>query len=1037
MADANFEAQRMAELMAQVNEELARYGQVSKTTQSEVNDAQMKAKLGIQNFTKGTAKGAEAIMALAGAAGAAGKAMLEGKKGAAAFNESIDGMSTAATAATTALALFVPVLGPLALVVGGAVKAYAAYNKAANEMSDKLYTGYTKMQKAGGAAADGMSGLFRDAKKLGLSMNELDGFTQIVAENSRDFALLAGSVSEGRKQFANIGQSMEPYRASLMRLGLTQDEMNDGMAGYLKLQSRVGLAQNKTTEQLADGARRYLVEQDALTKLTGMTRKEQENAREEIRSQERFAAKLMQVRATQGEEAANELEKTYLMLHSQSKEAAQGFADIATGNLQTEAAQKSYRGSQGESMRSAQLVSSGQMKAAEAAQRVASAHGETAKRLGGTLGQIGVYNSTFGDLAGDIRLGALAQGDINKNYNKTLEDQKAGLAGADKMTKDRADLIKTQQDANKAMETFIFNGIVPAQEKMIMLADATKFAAEKLANMSESGTAGGAATSMAAGAIGGGLIGGPVGAAIGALLGGAVYAGAKMIPKAATGGVLTGPKSGYLAELHGTEVVIPIDKLGGMTTLTGGSGTDSATETKFEQIRVELLKDNVALAKLTDKQLIDQRRYDQVLDRFQKMSMENMEEQMNDMMGITGSESALASAGGTASPAAGGSATGSESSTGVRMSRIVDAAGKLLETRVGGHRNWRNNNPGNIMYGDFAVSMGAIGTDGRFAIFPDMEMGYKAADALMKSKNYQNLTIGDAIKKWAPPSENDTGAYQRTFQKAGFDMGAKYSDMAPAMQRKYLETKMQMEGGKAGQVVSGSSPASSSAAESSAKNLNDLFDFGSSSGSKSNFEQMEGGFKSAVIKAAEEYNATTGKKMRINSAKRDPADQERLYNAYLARGKTGMPVAEPGKSRHERGMAVDIQNYNDSKAVAAMNNQGLYQKVPNDPVHFQFAKGGIGRGPRSGYLATLHGPEAVVPLPDGRTIPVKIQGMEDGKMFDTLKQDMGNMMSQVRDVLTMVGQKMDNTHMVSLMDEMVRSQKSSVDIQNKMLKAQS
>jgi Holliday junction resolvase RusA-like endonuclease len=88
-------------------------------------------------------------------------------------------------------------------------------------------------------------------------------------------------------------------------------------------------------------------------------------------------------------------------------------------------------------------------------------------------------------------------------------------------------------------------------------------------------------------------------------------------------------------------------------------------------------------------------------------------------------------------------------------------------------------------------------------------------------------------------------------------------------------------------------------------------------------------------------------------------------------------------------------------------------------------------------LATLHGPEAVVPLPDGRTIPVKIQGMEDGKMFDTLKQDMGNMMSQVRDVLTMVGQKMDNTHMVSLMDEMVRSQKSSVDIQNKMLKAQS
>jgi LAS superfamily LD-carboxypeptidase LdcB len=553
--------------------------------------------------------------------------------------------------------------------------------------------------------------------------------------------------------------------------------------------------------------------------------------------------------------------------------------------------------------------------------------------------------------------------------------------------------------------------------------------------------AGGALAGSALGAkmgLIGGLPGMAIGAGIGAIAGGAAY----YLPKMAVGGITNGPS---LAGEAGTEAVVPLPNgrsipvsFTGDQNSIGAGGTDLVTSNKFSQVRNELLKDNIALAKLTDRQLIDQRRYDSVLSAFHRMSIRQMEDQMGemsqeDLQNFADSVTkGLASA--TGGPAAGGSATGSESSTGVRMSRIVDAAGKLLETRVGGHRNWRNNNPGNIMYGDFAVSMGAIGTDGRFAIFPDMEMGYKAADALMKSKNYQNLTIGDAIKRWAPPSENNTGAYQRTFQKAGFDTGSKYSDLSPAMQRKYLETKMRMEGGQAGQVVAGSSPASSSA-ESSAKNLNDLFDFGSASGSKSNFEQMESGFKSAVIKAAEEYNATTGKKMRINSAKRDSADQERLYSAYLARGKTGMPVAEPGKSRHERGMAVDIQNYNDSKAVAALNNQGLYQKVPNDPVHFQFAKGGIGRGPRSGYLATLHGPEAVVPLPDGKTIPVRIQGLEDGKMFDTLKSDMGNMLSQVRDVLNVVSQKMDNATMVSLMDEMVRVQKSSVDIQQKMLRA--
>ena len=38
------------------------------------------------------------------------------------------------------------------------------------------------------------------------------------------------------------------------------------------------------------------------------------------------------------------------------------------------------------------------------------------------------------------------------------------------------------------------------------------------------------------------------------------------------------------------------------------------------------------------------------------------------------------------------------------------------------------------------------------------------------------------------------------------------------------------------------------------------------------------------------------------------------------------------------------------------------------------AMGGILSGPKSGYQAMLHGTEAVVPLPDGRTIPVQIQG---------------------------------------------------------------
>jgi hypothetical protein len=162
----------------------------------------------------------------------------------------------------------------------------------------------------------------------------------------------------------------------------------------------------------------------------------------------------------------------------------------------------------------------------------------------------------------------------------------------------------------------------------------------------------------------------------------------------------------------------------------------------------------------------------------------------------------------------------------------------------------------------------------------------------------------------------------------------------------------------------------------------DVLQFTPRSGSASAFAGLDTRLQQAVLAAATEYNSATGNKLIINSAKRSSEDQKRLYDAWVAGGKNGMPVAEPGTSKHELGHAVDIQNYTDPAAVAAMNRQGLKQTVPDnkDPVHFSFAKGGIASGPKSGYKAMLHGTEAVVPLPDGKKIPVNMQDSSNNNM---------------------------------------------------------
>jgi hypothetical protein len=153
----------------------------------------------------------------------------------------------------------------------------------------------------------------------------------------------------------------------------------------------------------------------------------------------------------------------------------------------------------------------------------------------------------------------------------------------------------------------------------------------------------------------------------------------------------------------------------------------------------------------------------------------------------------------------------------------------------------------------------------------------------------------------------------------------------------------------------------------------EVISFGPGSGSAQSFAGLNDKLGDAVTRAAEEYKATTGNKIQLNSAKRDPEKQKELYDDWVAKGKKGMPVAPPGTSLHEKGLAVDIQNYNDPAAVAAMNRQGLQQKVAGDPVHFSFDGGGVLQGPESGYKPnmTMHGTEAIIPMKNG-AVPVSL-----------------------------------------------------------------
>jgi hypothetical protein len=115
-------------------------------------------------------------------------------------------------------------------------------------------------------------------------------------------------------------------------------------------------------------------------------------------------------------------------------------------------------------------------------------------------------------------------------------------------------------------------------------------------------------------------------------------------------------------------------------------------------------------------------------------------------------------------------------------------------------RNLRNNNPGNIVDGDFARGLpGYTGSDGTFATFDTMENGYRAANRNLDSYARKGLvTPSQIVQRWAPAGDgaNDPAAYARKLQRlTGLDPDQPVGS-DPASRAKMLAGMTNIEGGR-------------------------------------------------------------------------------------------------------------------------------------------------------------------------------------------------------------------------------------------------
>ena len=466
--------ENLARITEEVNEQMRRFGYIL----PETNQKLLEAQTGIQNFGFKVQVATGIMGNLVEAVGDYTRAMYRGEQGASAFNSSINKMADAAQMAAVGLSLLVPggaivkgVVAGLTFLTTQFIKQGAALVTTANEQSDALYSAFSQLAEVGAVGADGIEDLAADVQKLGLNVNKLDQFLSVLNRNTETLASLGGTVLQGRKQFVALTASLRENDLSLRKLGLDQDAQAEAALGYAKIQSRLALGATKDYASMGQSAYKYIQEQDALTKVTGISRKQQEDALEEAMRNQRFAATIDQLIAEGKTEEAKQLQTGFMVARAAGKDMAAAYADMSSGMVNTEAAQKGLIGSQGEMLTQINNIKSGMYKGSDemldaGMQNMLKKTGEFGVKMR-PAAQAGVLEDFSVQYTTSMNAQTMATQNFATTMAEARKQQQGQIDKTGTILDDQAKMRKLQNETMLELQNWVNTGLPQATAQML------------------------------------------------------------------------------------------------------------------------------------------------------------------------------------------------------------------------------------------------------------------------------------------------------------------------------------------------------------------------------------------------------------------------------------------------------------------------------------------------------------------------------------------------------------------------------------------
>jgi ElaB/YqjD/DUF883 family membrane-anchored ribosome-binding protein len=199
------------------------------------------------------------------------------------------------------------------------------------QMLDNSISTFRDLSSVGAGFNNSITEMRMTAASLELNLDEM---SNLVRNNSENFRLLGGTVTEGVNRFTAINRAVKATGnfSFLKNLGFTIEEVNEGIANYAALQSRMGRLQNMSVGQLAQGSTNYLVQLDRLAKVTGKSRKELEASMAAQAQDAGFRALANQLTG----DSLENFRASMALIDTLPADVAAGLKDLADGLPQTE-----------------------------------------------------------------------------------------------------------------------------------------------------------------------------------------------------------------------------------------------------------------------------------------------------------------------------------------------------------------------------------------------------------------------------------------------------------------------------------------------------------------------------------------------------------------------------------------------------------------------------------------------------------------------------------------------------------------------------